>query len=279
MPNSAMPHATLADATDLHVWAGRRDAQAEMRRLVRRLVHATVARVTRAGFAAGEGVQLGGWDGIVACAEGTAFVPDGVSVWEFGVTSKVRAKADEDYDKRCADPRGVTPAETTYVFVTPRRWGAKDDWVEERRAEGTWRDVRAYDADDLEEWLELAPGVHVWLSARIGKHPDGAADLGGWWADWADATDPPLPAALVLAGRDTVEQRVAERLQAPPAPLALQGESREDALAAFAAAVQQMSGEVREAVLARTVVVTNGAAWRRLAAADQPLVLVQTFDA
>jgi hypothetical protein len=33
--------------------------------------------------------------------------------------------------------------------------------VASKEAEGFCREVRAYDADDLEEWLELAPGVHM----------------------------------------------------------------------------------------------------------------------
>ncbi len=77
-----MTLATLVDGTDLNLWANRRDSQAELPRLVRRLIHATVERVERIALPADEGVQLGGWDGIVEVAEGNAYVPDGLSVWD-----------------------------------------------------------------------------------------------------------------------------------------------------------------------------------------------------
>ncbi len=106
-------------------------------------------------------------------ADGDAHVPGGVSGWELGAGTGVKDKADDDYDNRRGDALGLDPDEMTFVFVTARRWGAKDAWVAKKREEGHFRDVRAYDADDLETWLERAPAVHVWISRRLGKRPPG----------------------------------------------------------------------------------------------------------
>lgn len=270
--------ATLADATDLVSWANRRNAQSTLPQLLRRLVHATAERVLRAGFRAGEGVQLGGWDGTVAVEQGNAFVPDGISAWELGVNRDIKGKADDDYEKRRGDPRGIDPALSTFVFVTPRRWGNKDAWVAARRAEGIWRDVRVYDADDLDQWLELAPAVHIWLSILIGKHPEGTVDLGSFWEDWSAVTQPATPPELVLAGRNEVVQAIHIWLSEPGTPLSLQAESRDEALAVFAAALQSLPEEPRVAALSRASVVHDVAAWYRLTASDQPLILVPAFD-
>lgn len=270
--------ATLIDATDLASWANRRDAQGTLPQLLRRLIHATVERVLRAGFPAGEGVQLGGWDGIVAVEQGNAFVPDGTSAWELGVNRDIKGKADDDYEKRRTDPRGIDPTQSTFVFVTPRRWGRKDEWVTARRAESVWHDVRVYDADDLEEWLELAHAVHVWLSILIGKHPEGTVDLGSFWEDWSAATQPATPPELVLSGRSDVVQAIHGWLPQSVAPLTLQAESRDEALAVFAAALQKLPEEQRVAALSRAIIVHDMAAWHRLTASDQPLILIPAFD-
>jgi hypothetical protein len=124
-----MPPVTLVDATDLVTWANRRSSQEILPRLLRRLVHAVVDHPIRVGFPAGEGVQLEGWDGIVAVEEGNAFVPSGMSAWELGTNKSVKGKADSDYAKRCQNPRGIDPAQSTFVFVTPRTWKGKDEWV------------------------------------------------------------------------------------------------------------------------------------------------------
>jgi hypothetical protein len=269
---------TLIDATDLNQWANRRDAQGFVPKLLRRLIRATVGRIERIGFPAEEAVQLGGWDGTLKVEEGNEFVPDGQSVWEFGANRGVKGKADKDYEKRKADPLGLEPEETTYIFVTPRRWGGKDDWVSERQAEGVWREVRAYDADDVEEWLEQAPAVHIWLSIILGKHPEGATDISHYWDDWSEVTDPRLSAELLISGRQNETERVLTWLRNGPSALALQADSREEAAAFFASSLELMPPSERETYLARSIVVEDIASWRHLIATGEPLILVPLFD-
>src|SRR2546425_7206174 len=40
------------------------------------------------------------------------------------------------------------------IFVTPRKWNAKQKWAQEKQALGEWQSVLAYDTSDLEQWLE-----------------------------------------------------------------------------------------------------------------------------
>jgi hypothetical protein len=262
----------------LEAWADRLDSQAVLPELVRRLVHATAAGVTRVSFAAGEGIQLAGWDGIVITREGTAFVPEGTSGWEIGTNKRIREKANEDYSKRRFDPRGVVSAEGAFVFVTPRRWATKDEWVAERQSDGVWREVRAYTADDLEAWLQQAPAVHIWLSALLGKRPDGVSDIGTYWADWSAATRPALTPDFVLAGRGETVTRIHKWLREDAGTLALQAESREEALAVFAAAILQLPIGEQVAHLARAVVIDNRTAWDHLAISEESLILVPLFE-
>ena len=129
-----MIHATLVTATDLNSWtATRLDAQATLPHLMRRLVRESVRCVERLHFRAREGVLFSGWDGIVQVEVGNAFVPDGTSGWEMGTKKGIKGKADGDYTTRSADPLGLEPAHTTFVFVTPRRWRDKEKWSAEKR--------------------------------------------------------------------------------------------------------------------------------------------------
>lgn len=269
----------LADGTDLASWANRRDSQGLMPQLISRLVHASVGRVRWISFRSGEGVHLPGWDGIVTVDEGNAFVPDGTSGWETSVNRDIKGKADDDYDKRTKDPQGLDRQKATFVFVTPRRWPGKCNWIAAQQGKGEWREVRAYDADDLEMWLELAPAVHVWLSILIGKQPEDADDLETFWDDWSKITQPAMTPEFVLSGRAEIVQHVNTWLREPSAPLALQAESRDEALAVFGAAILRLPREEQIRHLARAVVVRDHSAWRHLTTAStEPLILVQMFD-
>lgn len=269
---------TLANATDLDAWANRLDARGVLPKLLLRLTYATAKGIEHIEFPSEEATQLGGWDGIVKVKTGNEFIPEGQSGWELGTNRDIKGKADSDYEKRKADPLGLDPAETTFVFVTPRRWGGKGKWVKARRAEGFWRDVRAYDADDLAAWLERAPGVHLWLSILIDKHPEGATDISNFWEDWADATEPRISAELVISGRQEEVDRIFSWLRAAHSPLALQADSREEALAFFAAALEQLPLAERETYLARSILIEDIASWRHLTAYGQPLILIPLFD-
>jgi hypothetical protein len=242
-------------------------------------VHATFERITSISFRSGEGVQLGGWDGIVVVEGGNAFVPDGTSGWEVSTNEDPSGKADDDYEKRLANPHPISPSEGTFAFVTLRRWAGKQGWEDRRRSEGVWRSVRAYDADDLEGWLEQAPAVHIWLSILLGKHPGDALDLESYWADWSTTTRPATPPEFVLAGRGEVIKRIHGWLTETPGALALRAGSRDEACAVFAAAIQRLPVDERDAQLSRVVLVPSLSGWTRLTSERGPLLLVPLFDA
>ena len=128
-----MPSRMLVDATDLNSWANRRDAQGRLPQFIRRLILATVDDISLIEFRAGEGVQLGSWDGIVAVEVDNAFVPKGPSVWEMGTNRDPKGKAEDDYQKRSDSPGSIDPGTTTFVFVTPRRWSSKREWAGARK--------------------------------------------------------------------------------------------------------------------------------------------------
>ncbi|MGD0952068.1 MAG: hypothetical protein ABR985_06690 [Methanotrichaceae archaeon] len=117
-----MKNPIRANATDIDQWADRREAQATLPRLIRRLVLASVKRVERLHFRSDEGVQLAGWDGIVQVPEGNAYVPDGLSGWELSARTDVKVKADDDYETRSNDPLPLDTANAVFISVTARHW-------------------------------------------------------------------------------------------------------------------------------------------------------------
>ncbi|WP_293104210.1 hypothetical protein [Moorena sp. SIOASIH] len=266
------------DATDLNLWANRRDAQARLPQLLRRLIHATVQQPQRVVFSAGDSVQMAGWDGIVDAPEGNSFVPNGYSVWELGVKKGVKGKADGDYDKRVKNALGVIPAETTFVFVTLRRWTKKDKWEKEKKSERIWADVRAYDADDLEQWLEKAHGVHAWLARLMGKWPEEAQDISSFWDDWKNYTSPAMNTQLHLAGREEEVENVHNWLQGEASKLTIQADTPEEAIAFFAAVIHQMPEAQNVNYLSRCIIVQNESSWRYFASTQESLILIPAFE-
>lgn len=273
------PSAALCDATDLEGWAGRRVVQSVLPRLVRRLIRATGVRVTKLHVRTDEGVHLSGWDGLVHADEGSPYVPAGASGWEMSVAKGPKTEADDNWTKRTQDPVPLTPEDSTFVFVTPRRWRDKEKWADEKMRQGSWRDVRVYDADDLAAWLEEAPDVHWWLSIKIGKIPRGARDLRSFWETWSKATSPPLTARFLLSGRQRAVAELHDRLSdVGGQAFAIRTESRREAIAWLYCGIRELGSDQAGSILSRCMVVETAEALRHLTAAGPPLILVPTFD-
>ncbi|MFX4781953.1 hypothetical protein ABTC12_19505, partial [Acinetobacter baumannii] len=90
------------------------------------------------------------------------------------------------------DPLGLEQSESNFMFVTPRPWPKKDEWAHQKRAEGVWKDVKAYDGTDLVHWIEQYPAVGQWLATALGKRPPGVRQLEEVWSEWSLATQWPL---------------------------------------------------------------------------------------
>ena len=261
-------------AQDITQWTNtnRRQAQDTLPLLVRKLLLASI-NPSLISFPAGDSVSVGGWDGVVIAEKGNAFVSAGVNVFEFGTGQRIDEKADDDYQKRTSNPKGVDKKKTTFVFVTSRIWAKRNDWVKKKNSEDQWAQVKGLNADDLETWLDRCPAVHRWFARLIGKRPESAWDIEQAWNGWSYATQPACNADLVLAGRQDQADELANQLKAEPSTISILGESGEEAYA-FALAVIKKYMEFSS----RLLVVKESKEWDILIDSQQPLILIPQFD-
>ena len=267
------------DSSEIVNWTDRPDAHHVLPELVRRLILATVPLPEYLDIPSGSSVRMPGWDGLLSVSEGNPWVPGGTSVWEFSCEKNPKQKADRDYTKRTANPQGETASQTTFVFGTARRFRGKKTWMNNRRQEGQWSDVRALDADDLVVWLEQAPAVAGWFARNIGKLPEtGVVPLDEWWEEWSAATKPQIIPELVIAGRSAEVDALGEWAKGAPGHRYVQGDTRDEAIAFLAGAAHSAAEQWGEALLAKALVVKAEDAWRDLESHALPLVLVRNFN-
>jgi hypothetical protein len=271
-----MSNPELVTALDLDQWSDSLAAQTTLPTLVRRLILATtpVIEITMRGR---EGALLPGWDGIIQTDAADAHVPLGTSGWELGTSKEPRDKAQSDWRHRTEDPLGLDPATTTFVAVTSRIWRDRDSWRDDRRHDGPWVDVRAYDADDLVTWLERVPSVHHWISEQLGREPRDVITPDAWWGRWVSQTRTVLPREFLLAGRDEVVTDIRDALAKPPRSTGVAAPSQEEALAIICASLLSDANDI-DALRARSVIVSSSAAWSRLVDSAEGLVLIPNFD-
>lgn len=260
------------NATVLDAWSRHTEAATKLPDLVRRLIRATIGDLARVDVRAHEGVRLGGWDGWVESTAGGLKVPPGASGWEVSTDSRPREKAENAYRARRESP-GCDPASTTFVFLSSRRWPRKRHWEEARNAEGFWREVRAYDADDLEEWLQHTPAVRTWTARLVGVIPPrGVMTVEDFFDEWLAGTA--LSADALLSGREEEARWLLSILHRVPEIISVVSDSPEEVRAFVAAALETARDDPNDSLRARALYVTDDDAWRSLVGSKRSLILV-----
>jgi len=254
----------MITATQIADWAKTNQAQRDLPRLIRRLVH-SVASSTNVAMPSGDSTSLPGFDGELFSEAGSTWVPQGHSCWELSCRQDVGVKANEDYNKRTDAAQSDQIAKQTYVAVTARRWPSKSKWVSEKNAGGAWHEVRAIDADDIEQWLEQAPAVALAFAEELGLAGVGVVSLSTYFSSWSAQSKPRINTIALLTGRDAQRDRILYKCRGSgsnelSAPVPIKGDSVEEAVAFTAATLLQDEG-----IALRTVVVTDNNGWQFVA--------------
>jgi hypothetical protein len=251
----------MITATQIADWASTGTAQRELPRLIRRLVHST-ATTAQIAMPAGDSISMPGLDGELFSEAGNAWVPAGHSCWEVSCRGDVSTKANEDYSKRTGEIESTIRGTRIYVAITARKWSQKSKWLIEKKAANEWLDVRAYDADDLEQWIEQSPAVALAFGEELGLTGHGVSSLAKHYQGWSSQSSPVISASAVLVGRDQQAERILERCrsitrEAGPLTIPIKSDSVEEAVAFVEAAI------LTDASLAdRSVVVTDAGGWQ-----------------
>lgn len=274
----------LVTRDNLESWADTTFSKAVLPYLISRLVRATTPASTKANLPSGSATYIGGWDGIVNCETETAYVPQGTSLWELGTNSNCKGKADSDYDKRKTNPIGFTPSDSVFIFVTPRLWTKKDKWIEAKKAENYWKDVKVYDSVDLEQWLDNALSVTRWFASQdgVGAYPfDGIMTADEFWEEWSIG-----PKGLVLspecivAGREYEKDLLLSTLQGAPTIKGIKASTKIEAIAFIIASAKLFPTEEFDRFFSKALVVDTEGNFRGIVRNNitSTLNLIPRFD-
>jgi addiction module HigA family antidote len=278
-PANAKPYVVpflAIKAADLETWIERSiPARIRLSVLLRTLVNSTGTGLIKVDFPGNDDAERPGWDGYINAAQGTPWIPDGLSGWEFGTDKNIKGKADGDFTKSVQATAKAERNQTTFVFVTPRHWPRKAAWVKEKRDKALWKDVRAYDSSDLEQWLEQSIAGQAWFANETHRPSTGIRCLDKCWADWADVASPPLAHSLFTTAIDGAKRTMISRLsKQPEEPTVIAADSAEEALAFLAQLFGPGGGEELEKYHDRILVFGEPGVLPKLAQGTKDFIVV-----
>jgi len=252
-------------AQDLERWAGTLASRSDISQLVSDLIRASAADISSIRFPTGDSSQMRGWDGHLASSGAPPYVPAGESGWEFGTSEDVDTKADEDYTGRLKKSEPVDRPKATFVFVTPRPWSGAKTWAKDKVAEGKWKDVKAYDAVDLEYWLYLCPAVALRLARELRLMPTiGVHCTDQLWDEYAKQFKPDLTEDVLLADRTSQMNTILSQMRTGPTSHLWQADSTDEVVAFAVAAIRKAEPEVRRFIEDRALIIDTPDSARQL---------------
>ena len=239
---------SIIDSTriDEYFNPAKRDAQELLPHLVRNLILATIDQrsLRTCRFPVDDDIGRPGYDGRVEVVKGNPFVPLGFSVWEMGTGDPVK-KVEDDYNKRTKTPGDIDRNVTSFIFVTPHKWDAKDSWAKEKQGQKIWKEVRVLDNVDLETWLETAPVVARRFAREMGIPLDSFRDVGLFLDEFCTLYGGiKFPDELVIGGREDVLSKLSSWINSDAAEIIVQGESEEEAAVFIAATIRKLPNEL-----------------------------------
>ena len=264
-------------ARQIEDWADGIEARSRLAVLLRRLIGSSLAAVTHMDFPGYDNAERPGWDGRVDSGTPTPWIPVGCSGWELGTGGDPTKKADRDFADKTRFVSAEDRENLTFVFVTPRQWNEKDKWVEEKKVLNQWKDVRAYDASDLEQWIEQSVPAQVWLAEEIGLPVTGYRSLEECWRNWSVVTEPELSPALFEEAIKVHGKAFNEWIgKTTQKPMVIAADSTGEALA-FLFCLSQGGDRAKDTWGNRTIVIKSPDALKRIEAAPaESIVAVST---
>ena len=278
MIGTHVPPILTIKARQIQDWAkSQLEARSLLAVLLRKLVHSTGLGLRQVDFPGYDNAERKGWDGIVEASIPTPWIPEGLSGWEFGVRQRPGEKAEEDYKARVNSVPKSERENCTYVFVTPANWPGKTKWARSKNATGDWKEVRALDASDLEQWLEQSISGQIWLAEKLAIPVAGIETLDHFWRRWANASEPPMaPEIFEPSATAHLAKLQSWLMEDCGQPLTIAADSKDEALAFLAYLFER--GEMSEHHKDIAVIFRSPEALKTLVASSGQMIPIVNTD-
>lgn len=273
------------------------EARSELPRLVRRLIHG-ITTPGSCDFPSGVDVSSPGFDGELLCKEETTWTPAGQSYWELSCNRNPTGKANSDhkkrtrpkskpnpkpedeanqsYDERTQQIDEVNRCESTLVIVTARKWTTKEEWLKAKRSENKWKAIWAFDAGDLEQWLEQCPAVALQFAEELGTSGPEIESLNQYWRIWSSQTSPAITSDAFHTSREnSLNRLIAElrkKLNSTQTEFChIKADSVEEAVAFVCSALSAQPD-----LAAHSLVITDAAGWHYVEKNESLKIVIAT---
>ncbi|MDR3257062.1 MAG: hypothetical protein LBT18_05445 [Endomicrobium sp.] len=264
----------LITSTALQEWGKTRESQEKLPLLLRRLI------VNDIGFNNILLIDIPGGDSIWKPGVDGKFIPKQTSILgeanktyiiECGQSGDADKKFKDDLKKRTNKLNGQK-TDAVFVFMTAHKWRNKADTVNKVKEtvenSNLWSEIKTFDADDIENWLEHDFATTAWLADILRKPSNGVKGFDSTWENWRDSTIIPIDEDLILARKDIHSEEINQWFQenSSTSILKIKSANRKESLLFLMSSIlkSQLDKETIDSLKSQIVIVENEDIWKQL---------------
>lgn len=258
-------------------WCGRIECRHGLPLLIRKLIRYSVEDIKTLDIPVGNQISQPGFDGEVISNIETEYVPKGKSVWEMSCSEGHYNKAIEDFKKRNKEIfEDIDKKSTVYIHVSSKPWSRYElnNWKKETK-NSEWKEVRIYDAQKLEEWLEISPAVEKWFAGQLGIPIESVETLESWWNNWCVTDEFNITPKLVLTDKEKEIKILQENLKNNK-DIKIRANNIEESIAFLYSVIDSFIGD-KDYFLEKCLIIDNEESFDYYLN-QKDLILIPTFD-
>lgn len=266
-------------STDLHTNSSSKIFETLLPELIRKLIIASCSTFPDVHIPIGDSIYKPGWDGQCDVKEKYLFVPKGKSLWEWGRDQDFLGKCNREFKKRTTETDLQIREDSTFIFVTPKRWINKKLNKEQKQTilknKKSWLDIKIYDADDLELWIEKHPAIGLWLAQKLRLMPSKnieAADH--FWKNFTNTKEFKISPDLIIAGRKIEKSQIQHFLNGDYGTLEVQATSDTEAIAFVIASIVSDDDKTLQTFFNKAIIITGKDELREVTSSQENLVII-----
>lgn len=273
-------------STELEQWSNTRQSQEKLPLLLRRLITNNLdgKYIVHLDIPGGDSIWKLGFDGFLQTSENSILGEAGIYQIECGQDKNYQTKFQKDLDKRTEN---LSPnSNKTFAFITTRKVRNKNASIAKAQKKNPktnfWKNIRIFDADDIETWLDNDYATSAWLCDILEKPFDDIYNFEKKWQDWIHSTIIPLDENIILARKNVYEKEINDWLLHDKGLIEVRACTKKESLLYLLASIMKISSlEEREDIKSKITIIENMKQWKRVVenGNSKKLILVPMFDA
>ena len=195
---SYVPPFLQVRARQIERWASENtEARRRLAVLLRLLVNSTGSGLGKVDFPGNDDAERPGWDGVVEADRATPWIPQGLFGLGVRLRRRYKAQSRQRLREKNSVRAGIRTSHRNLRFRHPEKVGQKKTTGKKLAVKNVnGKDVRVFDASDLEQWMEQSIPAQIWFAHETEIPSKGVLSLEQCWKQWQADCEPALVPSL-----------------------------------------------------------------------------------